>query len=155
MTAYSFLHVSASKQGHHVTLLGEDIVSAFNNVRTKECVELIEAADPTLADYVRRFLASRKITIWWYNCDRGPVQMDQGCPQGSPLSPVLWLINLARTLKKTQQWFDLTKKLHSHVTRHKHSEQQGRRELILVSYIDDISPMIITSGTLAHHRKTV
>ena len=39
----------ARNNGQHVTILGEDIVSAFNNVRTRECVERIAEVDTDIA----------------------------------------------------------------------------------------------------------
>ena len=95
----------ARNKGQHVTILGEDIVSAFNNVRTKECVVQIAKVDTDIAVYVERFLTRRTFTMQWDGRDREQVSIDQRFPQGSPLSPVLWLIYLLPVLKRTQGRF--------------------------------------------------
>jgi len=93
------------KEGKRVTLLGKDVVSAFNNLRREGMLESLERAGVPKAtrDYVSAFLEPRAFQISWDNEPRGEGRMNQGTPQGSPLSPVLWLIYIARSLKEAER----------------------------------------------------
>ena len=91
----------AVKSGHRATSLGKDIVSAFNHLRKEETLDTLRETglEPNTLRYVERFLMPRSFQIAWDHEARGSGHMDQGTPQGSPLSPVLFLAFIARTLK--------------------------------------------------------
>ena len=95
-------------------------------------------------------LSPHEDSVIWDGAPRGTAEMQQGAPQGSPLSPVLWLIQIAKVLHAA----DHTIKSHQH--RHRwdlwHSTPlkfitRGH----LFSYVDDVNPLIITRGTRAQH----
>ena len=76
--------------------------------------------------------------------------MTDGAPQGSPLSPVLWLIHLARMLKLAEIRFPAPPLLnftHDHDNRHKQPCAGPRTQVFLVSHVDDVNPLIITTGS--------
>ena len=81
-------------EGKHVTLLGKDIVSAFNQVRRTKLLQTLrsQSTPSHLTRYVKDFLQPKTCQIGWDGQKRGTVTMGDGAPQGSPLSPVLWLI---------------------------------------------------------------
>jgi len=56
----------------------------------------------SLASYCYNFLALREFKIMWDGEIRGTGNMDKGTPQGSPLSPVIWLIHITRALSRAQ-----------------------------------------------------
>lgn len=76
--------------------------------------------------------------------------ISDGVPQGSPLSPVLWLIHLARTMQLAETRFLVSHTAiltHDHDTRHKLPHDCTRTQGFLVSYVDDVNHLIITIGT--------
>lgn len=81
----------AMKGGSRATLLGKDVVSAFNNLRKEGTLEALAWAgvDRETLNYTEAFFESRYFYISWDGDRRGEGRMDQGTPQGSPLSPVL------------------------------------------------------------------
>ena len=88
-------------KGHQVTMLGKDGVSAFNNLRREGILQSLREAGvgENIINYITRFLRPRSFEITWDGTKRGCTAMDQGTPQGSPRSHILWLTYLARTLK--------------------------------------------------------
>ena len=89
---------------NQVTLLGKDITSAFNNLRRQPLCELLLDAGLTQeAEYCTRFLEPRTFQICWDRAARGKGSMTYGTPQGSPLSPVLWVLYFGRTLKRVDK----------------------------------------------------
>lgn len=58
--------------------------------------------DELTVQFIHHFLQPRTFDIWWDGQKRGRACMDQGTPQGTPLSPVIWLIYISRTLKKAE-----------------------------------------------------
>ena len=95
----------AFKSGLQVTLLGRVILSAVNQVK-KEVVYTIlrDNSMQDLTEFVQNFLRPRTFTIQWDSTIRGTGSMTNGTLPGSPLSPVLWLIYIASTLKRIDVW---------------------------------------------------
>jgi len=95
---------SEIQNGNNVILLGKDIVSAFNNVRAARVLEIIRKNNLVReAALCKDFLLPRKFQISWDSQEQGPTRIDDGTPQGSPISPVLWLIYIGNTLKREDQ----------------------------------------------------
>jgi len=68
-------------EAHKVTLLGKDIVSAFNNVRREPLLARMEQEDLINEHkYCQQFLRSRTFTISWDSEVRGQVTMADGAP---------------------------------------------------------------------------
>jgi len=88
-------------KGNQATLLGKDVVSAFNNVRTTKLLAILRRQNlEQEADFCQTFRRPRAFQLTWDSEERGKARMDDGAPQGSPLSPVLWLIYIANSLKR-------------------------------------------------------
>jgi len=152
-------------RGNRVTLLGKDIVSAFNNIRSETLLEILVANNvrEETIEYIRRFLAPRSFNIGWDMKirGRGRGHMHQGAPQGSPLSPVLWLIYIANTLKRVT----ISLALAPFPTMQSRSVSLPRRTAPrpppsattdIYSYVDDINPLnITTDSTHQEHERMV
>jgi len=77
--------------GEQATLLGKDVVAAFNHLRKEGLMQSLEKTDleANFIGYIQDFLNPRSFEMAWEGQTRGRAQMDQGTPQGSPLSPAL------------------------------------------------------------------
>ena len=77
--------------GKQVTLLGKDVVSAFNHLRKEGLLQTLTEGGCrcSILRYMERSLGATEFSISWDGQDRGKAHMDQGIPQGSSLSPVL------------------------------------------------------------------
>jgi len=162
-----------TRKGAKASLLGKDIVSAFNHLRHQPTLNKIRSCSPDNLAFVEQFLTPHHLQISWDGAPRGGAYMSEGTPQGSPLSPVLWLLFLADTLKRGDQRIrDIplqparrypTRKLttgQSHRT-----PVEGRSahplppplpptlEVKLVSYADDINALIVTHNTSTREHK--
>lgn len=80
--------------------------------------------------------------------------MQQGAPQGSPLSPVLWLIQIAKVLRRADDILRQPVPAHSRELR-----RQPKRPHIstsdLFSYVDDINPPTATRGSRKDHMAAI
>jgi len=91
-------------KGNQVSLLGKDIVSAFNNVRATKLLKILTEHNLIKeAAFCKEYLLPRPFQILWDSETQGSASMDDGTVQGSPLSPVIWLIYIASTLKKADR----------------------------------------------------
>jgi len=91
----------ALANGAQVSLIGKDVVGAFNHLRKESLLQTLAegGCDARIRSYVEHFLRHRSFVVCWDGKDRGQARMNQGTPQGSPLSPILWCIFFSRTLK--------------------------------------------------------
>jgi len=82
--------------------------------------------------------------------------MDGRTPQGSPLSPVLWLIYNANTLKRVDERCEsITLGPRRTSGRHTH-RAIPRISVCLISYVDDVNPLIVTEiCSRREHRRIV
>lgn len=134
--------------GHRLTLLGKDVVSAFNHLQGKHLVNVLSQMDlGDVAELCLTFLTVRKLKIFWDMEERGVVQMDAGTPQGSPLSPEFWLFCIAGTLKMADgrsSAIQLTPRRTS-----ARLERRGIRRaavgisINLFSYADGVNPLVV------------
>ena len=91
-------------RGGHAQLLCKDIKSAFllvtlNKVKTA----LAHTKAARWIPHTSTFLAPREFAIGWDKLgEAGKATLYDGAPQGSPLSPILFLIFLAPMLRKVE-----------------------------------------------------
>ena len=139
-------------KGGRATLLGKDVVSAFNNLHTEGTMQSLRVAgaDPQSLLYVSRFLAARRFSIKSDGKHRGTGRMNQGTQQGSPLSPILWLAYIDRTLEasdwRIQELPTNTPLPPERVRRSLAPRNQPMRRTLLFSFVDDVNPLVITQG---------
>ncbi|KAF8418695.1 hypothetical protein EV426DRAFT_678967 [Tirmania nivea] len=111
----------AVDEGDQVTLLGKDIVSAFNNVCTKSIVESLSKPETRhFIPFIGRFLGPRTFDNVWDNQVRGGGGASDSC----------------RNI---------------HITNNRPSPSRNLQNLLtprvyLFSYADDVNPLIITRG---------
>ena len=143
------------RSGGRATLLGKDIKSAFNNLSSKGVLSSLQEADAPdpIKRYVTNFLRPRTFDIGWEGITRGRESMNKGTIQGSPISPVLWLIFAARILKMAE---DNLMGLNTTVRGYNPYQSHPRTIGYLFSYVDDFNPLIISHQTsLALHDEAV
>ena len=82
----------------------EDVKGAFNIVKSRRLLEQLESTDrgSEWMTWVKNFMDKREFTVEWDGTSRGKGQAGEGVPQGSPLSPILFLIYLAPTIYKME-----------------------------------------------------
>jgi len=161
--ALMILTTTAQKEiaaGSQATLLGKDIISAFNNVRKDKLMAMLEEKGlHQEARYCNDFLHPRSFQISWDSEERGKVTMADRTPQGSPLSPVLWLIYFGNTLLRAEErckGTTLIARCSSTRLRSLPSPQQTTIRILLVSYVDDLNPLVVSRKTsIKDHNKIV
>lgn len=91
----------ALAKGLKATIMGLDMTAAFDRVnRRKLLVKLLELGAPAwIINFVRSFLSHRKTTLVHPGYQSEPFWVNCGVPQGSPLSPIFFLIFAAPILK--------------------------------------------------------
>lgn len=114
-------------------LLCFDVKSAFNIVRKDAVIRQLQGTPAEQwIPHVERFLTSRDFQMWWDNRARGQGSMTHGAPQGSPLSPILFLIFLKPLLEAIENFA-------TQVTQTTHK----RAQVYVTSYVDDINILIV------------
>jgi len=74
--------------------------------------------------------------------------LDDGTPQGSPLSPVIWLIYLANTLKTAKhQITEFSRAPTRRSARLTSAAPKITFQVDLFSHADDINPLVISEHT--------
>jgi len=79
--------------------------------------------------------------------------MKEGTTQGSPLSPVLALIYIARTLRQADETISGTSSPQPnkrYPTRGGHLGRSPKVTVEVFSYADDVNPLVITDNTSDH-----
>ena len=147
------------RKGARVSLLGKDIVSAFNHLRHEPTLSKIESYSPENLAFMTQFLTTHHLQISWDGLQRGEAYMCEGTPQGSPLSPVLWLLFLADTLGRGDQGIkdnplQLAKRNPPRSSNaQKNPPSPSSLEVKLTSYADDINALVISHNTSAKEHK--
>ena len=83
--------------------------------------------------------------------DKGEGRMGDAAPQGSSLSPGIWLIPRANTLKCAEErigTITLTPTRSSNRTRRVPSRSLPKRLVSLIRFVDDVNPLIITNDRI-------
>jgi len=141
----------ALRNGQRATLLCKDIVLAFNNTGGQGVQEELDRAGcgTRIKKFVEHFLKPRTFQIGWDGLSRGSARMDEGTPQGSPISPVLLLIYIGSTVRRAQRLIeDIPDR-----TPHRESARTAPSSYIsptlsvrIFSYSDGVHPLWITTN---------
>jgi hypothetical protein len=87
---------AAAKYRHHqrASLLTQDVSGAFNNTDPDVLIEVMrrKAMPLYIVNWVQQFLSNRTLTFSFDGQIEPPTSFSSGLPQGSPISPVLFLI---------------------------------------------------------------
>jgi hypothetical protein len=89
-------HKSAAKYRHHqkASLLTQGVSGAFNNTDPDVLIEVMrrKAVPLYIVNWVQQFLSNRTLTFSFDGQIEPPNSFSSGLPQGSPISPILFLI---------------------------------------------------------------
>src|SRR5438105_593220 len=92
----SLIHdIQLAKHEKQVTLiLFMDIKAAFNHVSANQMLKICQKLKlpKSLCYWIRSFLQNRKIQLKFDGNSQEMTNMEIGIPQGSPISPILFLI---------------------------------------------------------------
>ena len=119
-------------KGGGVVWVMEDVQGGFQNGRWEVVRDRISGtAVEGWLGWLKTFFRKREFTIEWDGKKRGRGRTNVGAPQGSPLSPVIFLIYMAPILEEMEE----------NLTRARLSESpEGVVEI--PSYMDDINGVI-------------
>ena len=130
-------------------------MSAFNHLKHGPTLDTVKTFSPENEGFIRQFLRPRQFQISWNGAPKRWAHAEEGTPQGSPLSPVLWLLFLAITLKKTDRVIKEEISLKLDIRKNPARKASDATRLIpdpeiqvdLYSYADDVNPVVTTRGT--------
>ena len=102
-----------------------DVKGGFQNVRSAEVLARMERCTPLRCwlPWLERFMSPREFEVAWDGGVRGRSVAAKGVPQGSPLSPVLFLVFMAPILEEMER---------------RVKEELGRVEGQFLSYVDNL-----------------
>jgi len=85
-------------------MLSLDLVGAFNNISHERLLHILKRKGflKWLTDFIQSFLTARKTHIKFTGYKSNWIQTQTGIPQGSPLSPILFLFFILDLLEKFQ-----------------------------------------------------
>ena len=83
----------------------ETVKGAFNIVKRKRPIEQLASTTGgrKWRTWVENYMGNRTFTVQWDGKTRGKGEAEEGVPQGSPLSPILFLIFLTPTIYKMEE----------------------------------------------------
>ena len=102
-----------------------DVKGGFQNVRSADVLNRIGRCGPLRCwlSWLERFMSPREFEVAWDGSVRGRGAAAKGVPQGSPLSPVLFLVFMAPILEEMER---------------RVREKVGRVDVQFPSYVDDL-----------------
>ena len=102
-----------------------DVKGGFQSVRSAEVLNRIGRCGPLRCwlSWLERFISPREFEVAWDGSVRGRGAATKGVPQGSPLSPVLFLVFMAPILEEMER---------------RVKEEVGRVDVQFPSYVDDL-----------------
>ena len=102
-----------------------DVKGGFQNVRSADVLDRIGGCGPLRSwlSWLERFMSPREFEVAWDGGVRGRGSATKGVPQGSPLSPVLFLVFMAQILEEMER---------------RVREEVGRIDVQFPSYVDDL-----------------
>ncbi|XP_017491644.1 PREDICTED: RNA-directed DNA polymerase from mobile element jockey-like, partial [Rhagoletis zephyria] len=88
-----FVSVALSKK-NHISLLSLDFAKAFDRIGIQVVLRQLDKwkVGPKIFNFIKSFLSSRKISVLISNVRSPMFPLDNGTPQGSPLSVILFTI---------------------------------------------------------------
>ncbi|KAK7955236.1 hypothetical protein PG988_015930 [Apiospora saccharicola] len=94
-----------TRRGWVVTIMSLDIRGAYDNVRIEALIETLRAKGipEWLVRVIESFLRDRRTTVRIPGYQSGEYCIDIGIPQGSPLSPILFLLFASPLLERFDQ----------------------------------------------------
>ena len=83
-------------------MLSLDLAGAFPNVSHERLLYILKRKGflKWLIDFIQSFLTARKTRIKFTGYESNWIQTETGIPQGSPLSPILFLFFILELLEK-------------------------------------------------------
>ena len=124
------------KKGKQVVWALGDVKSAFNYVQKDTVLAKLKGhKDNGLMRYLYWFFQPKQATISWNGENQSTTTIGAGVPQGSPLSPVVFLITIAKALEDADIW--ISWEIPTHLVK-------------TYSYIDDFHCIAREKGTLRH-----
>ena len=124
-TTEAQLEITRGKK--HAWALG-DIKSAFNYTQKRNLLDRLGRLEKSQAEglirYIHWFFQPRQADLTWDGEIRKSMEIRSGVPQGSPLSPVLFLIGVAKALESADM------RIQEEITSHK---------IRIYSYVDDFN----------------
>jgi hypothetical protein len=90
-----------SSRKNVATLLSLDIAGAFDTVNPIRLLDILRKSNlpPWIVRWTRAFITSRSTTLVIQGHETQEFQVEAGVPQGSPLSPILFLFYIAELLQ--------------------------------------------------------
>jgi hypothetical protein len=88
--------------GRHTAVIMTDVAAAFPSTTKARALQMLieNRSHPTIIRWVDQWLTNREIETWIDGKMAGRKKTECGVPQGSPCSPVLFALTLAKALAK-------------------------------------------------------
>src|SRR5947208_7015944 len=91
----------SSRKGCVVSMLSLDISGAYDHVSTERLLWILKkkGLPEWIIKYVKNFMQGRRMKVTFNGYESEWVQMNSGIPQGSPISPILFLFFILELLE--------------------------------------------------------
>ena len=117
---------------------GRDIKSAFNFLN-REVIRKVLTHHEDLQEYVDHFLRPRNFEVRVDGKKIGEGTMVGGTPQGSPLSPALFMIYMSAIVHEAEEKLKKVEEDGRHKMSTRRGEKKGGRRFAPLSYIDNVN----------------